>query len=179
MSLGRKRILDTSEDTMKLTTVSTPDDIAAVARLAREIWTEHYVPIVGAAQIDYMLERFQSEAAIALQLAEGFAYFLLIRDGAPIGYAAVQPQPDGFLFLSKIYTLKSVRGTGAGKALLAHIQAFAAERGLDRIFLTVNRHNHAAIAWYQRQGFVITGTKCQDIGQGFVMDDHLMCLSPV
>jgi len=42
--------------------------------LAREIWTDHYVPIIGQAQVDYMLDTFQREEAIAAQLAGGYEY---------------------------------------------------------------------------------------------------------
>ena len=54
---------------MDLERVRTPAQIAAVAALARETWTRHYVPIIGVAQVEYMLEKFQSEEAIARQIA--------------------------------------------------------------------------------------------------------------
>lgn len=63
---------------MRIFPVTTQQEIATVARLAREIWTAHYVPIVGADQVEYMLERFQSESAVALQVTKGVAYFLII-----------------------------------------------------------------------------------------------------
>ncbi|NCA83730.1 MAG: GNAT family N-acetyltransferase, partial [Opitutae bacterium] len=60
---------------MTLERVESAEPIAAVAALAREIWTQHYVPIIGAAQVEYMLEKFQSAEAIARQLAgEGYEY---------------------------------------------------------------------------------------------------------
>jgi ribosomal protein S18 acetylase RimI-like enzyme len=157
--------------------VITPGDIATVARLAREIWTAHYTPIIGAEQVDYMLGRFQNEDAIAAQITEGFAYFLVAVEGGAVGYAAILPEPDASLFLSKIYVHSSARGQGAGKALLDHIITLARRRGLSRIHLTVNRHNQHSIAWYLRQGFVKIGTKCQDIGNGFVMDDDVLVLT--
>lgn len=160
--------------TLTIHPVRTPGEISTVARLAREIWTDHYVPIVGAAQIDYMLGRFQSEAAITAQLREGFTYLLVSRNETPVGYAAVQPQPGGILFLSKLYVHKTARGTGAGKALLDRITTLARDRGLRLIRLTVNRHNRTAIDWYHRQGFITAGTQCPDIGGGYVMDDYVL-----
>ena len=35
--------------------VSTEYQIEIVESLAREIWTEHYIPIIGKEQVDYML----------------------------------------------------------------------------------------------------------------------------
>ena len=42
---------------MKLERVERPEQIAAVAELAEEIWTQHYTPIIGPAQVLYMLEK--------------------------------------------------------------------------------------------------------------------------
>ena len=73
---------------MKLERVESPEQIAAVAALAREIWMQHYIPIIGAAQVEYMLAKFQSAEAIARQIAEeGYEYYL--APGA--GYLALVP----------------------------------------------------------------------------------------
>ena len=49
---------------IRITAAAGPRDIALIAGLARQIWTEHYTPIIGAAQVEYMLGRFQSQSAI-------------------------------------------------------------------------------------------------------------------
>ncbi|NCB47474.1 GNAT family N-acetyltransferase, partial [bacterium] len=36
---------------------ATFDDAAELAGLAETIWREHYTPIIGAEQVEYMLER--------------------------------------------------------------------------------------------------------------------------
>ena len=65
--------------------------IKAVADLAREIWNEHFVPIIGQAQVDYMLERFQSAPAIRGQIAAGYEYYLVRDRGRYAGYFALVP----------------------------------------------------------------------------------------
>ena len=52
------------------------DTAAAVkaAKLADRIWHEHYADILGSAQIDYMLEKFQSVKAIEAQMRVGMQY---------------------------------------------------------------------------------------------------------
>lgn len=152
--------------------VHSPEDIAAVARLAREIWQDHYLPIIGQQQIDYMLERFQSAAAIAGQIEAGQEYFLVRDQGRDLGYLAIQPDGDGAgLKISKIYVRKPARGLGVGQAMLAFTEDLCRQRGIGRIWLTVNRDNAGSIAWYERMGFRNTGPVVQDIGGGFVMDD--------
>ena len=157
---------------MELERVMSPAQIAAVAELAREIWTQHYVPIIGAAQVAYMLAKFQSEAAISRQMAqEGYEYYL-----APeAGYLALVPDvPEGRLLLSKIYVKADRRGTGLGRALVDFAEKRAAELGCGELWLTVNRNNADSIAFYERVGFRKTNEWVTDIGSGFVMDDWRM-----
>ena len=157
---------------MELERVESPERIAAVAALAREIWTQHYVPIIGAAQVGYMLEKFQSAEAIARQIAaEGYEYHL-----APeAGYVALVPDlVNKSVLLSKIYVRSSLRGTGLGRALLAFAEKRCRELGCAELWLTVNRNNAGSIAFYERMGFRKTNEMVTDIGAGFAMDDWRM-----
>ena len=52
-------------------------DIKETAMLAHSIWNEHYIPIIGKEQVDYMLAT-QSEQAIKEQIDEGYRYFLIL-----------------------------------------------------------------------------------------------------
>ena len=157
---------------MKLERVESREQIAAVAALAREIWTQHYVPIIGAAQVEYMLARFQSAEAIARQIAaEGYEYYL-----APeTGYLALVPDPArNSVMLSKLYVREKRRGTGMGRAMVEFAAKRAAELGGTELWLTVNKHNAGAIAFYETMGFRKTEALVTDIGGGFVMDDWRM-----
>ncbi len=153
--------------------VSTEYQIEIVESLAREIWTEHYIPIIGREQVDYMLARFQSRRAIGEQIRTGIAYFLIKEDDAHIGYMAVQPKGRE-LFLSKIYVKSSRRGLGYGRKAVQYAEKVARDLGLDKIVLTVNKNNVNSIKAYEKIGFTNTGTVVQDIGSGFVMDDYKM-----
>ncbi len=155
--------------------VRSDEQIDEVARLAREIWTAHYVPIVGAGQIDYMLERFQSSPALEDQIADGVEYYLILHKGRNAGYLAVREDEDGFsLNLSKLYVREALRGRGLGKAMLAFAEDIAVRRGRRTLWLTVNKNNAGSIDWYGRMGFINTGECVRDIGGGFVMDDWRM-----
>jgi GNAT superfamily N-acetyltransferase len=154
--------------------VTTPAQLDAVAGLAHEIWYEYYVPLIGRAQVDYMVSRFQSSAAMAQQLREGYEYFTTERDGSVIGYCAIQQQPaEGSLFLSKLYLLRDARGAGTGRVCMEFIEQLARRRGLKLLWLTVNKGNPAVKA-YERLGFRIAADLVMDIGGGFVMDDYRM-----
>lgn len=70
----------------KITAVNDPESIDIVARLGDEIWREHYVPIIGEAQVNYMLDKFQSPRAIASQIKEGASYYLVYMNEKAVGY---------------------------------------------------------------------------------------------
>ncbi len=155
------------------TEVHTDEDIAVLAALAREIWTEYYMPLLGAEQITYMLTRFQSEAPLRRQLAqEGYRYFFLRLNGATAGYLGIQIK-DGALFLSKLYVRRDCRGNRVGRDVMAFVEGWARGAGLSRVWLTVNRGNAASIRSYERMGFTNVGTQDVDIGGGYVMNDYL------
>jgi len=153
--------------------VSTEKQLEIVESLARNIWTEHYAPIIGQEQVAYMLNRFQSKEAISEQIASGMLYFLMQENNEFIGYFAVQ-QKGRDLFLSKIYVELSKRRRGYGKKAIHFAEALAKERSLTKIVLTVNKNNVNSIKAYKKMGFKNSGSLLQDIGSGFVMDDFTM-----
>jgi diamine N-acetyltransferase len=154
--------------------VTTPQQLDVISGLAREIWYEYYVPLIGRAQVDYMVSRFQSSEAMAQQMRDGYEYFMTERDGRSIGYCAVQPQAaQGSLYLSKLYLLRDCRGAGTGRVCMEFIEQLARRRGLNLLWLTVNKGNPAVKA-YERLGFRIAADLMMDIGGGFFMDDFRM-----
>jgi RimJ/RimL family protein N-acetyltransferase len=154
--------------------VTNQEQIDIVEALAKEIWTEHYTPIIGRDQVEYMLARFQSRDAISAQIkTEGYLYFLVEAEGAYIGYIGVQLKGEE-LFLSKIYIKASERGKGFGKEAIRVLENLAAKLNLGRIALTVNKNNIKSIHAYEKMGFHNLGPVVQDIGNGFVMDDFKM-----
>jgi len=154
------------------TRVKTKKDIAETARLAHEIWNEHYTKIIGQAQVDYMMKNFQSAAAIAAQIASGYEYFLILSDGEAAGYMAVVPDlPKSSLQFSKLYVLRSMRGKGIGKDAMDFVEDMCRKLKIGKLWLTVNKYNSESIAWYERLGFTKAGEIVMDIGGGFIMDD--------
>ena len=147
-----------------------------LAGLAREIWTEHYTPIIGAEQVEYMLSKFQSAERILEDIgSNGYRYFIAYDGAKPVGYFAVKPEKDEHaLFLSKFYVEKNSRGRGIARLMLDRMLQIAAEDGLDHIWLTVNKHNTVSINIYKKLGFCIEEEMVTDIGYGFVMDDYKM-----
>jgi O-acetyl-ADP-ribose deacetylase (regulator of RNase III)/predicted acetyltransferase len=154
--------------------VQSPHDIQIVADLAFTIWNEHYIPIIGQKQVDYMVNSFQSTEAIEKQINnENYEYYLIEHLSKPSGYISIKLMGNE-LFLSKFYIIKGKRGNGLGKEGLKFVVNRAKELGASAITLTVNKYNINSIKAYEKMGFKNTGAIVSDIGAGFVMDDFKM-----
>lgn len=155
--------------------ISHSDGFRSASKLAAEIWYEHYNGLISAEQIEYMLDKFQSAAAIQQQVQhDNYHYYVAYIDYNPAAYCAVQPKEGSRLFLSKIYVLKQHRGKGIGKKMIAHAVQELRPPGETILFLTVNKQNSGSIDAYKAWGFHITKCVCTDIGNGYVMDDYVL-----
>ena len=56
----------------------TNEDLQEIAALADVIWHEHFTPIIGKEQVEYMLSRFQSYPALQDQVLTGYEYYRLL-----------------------------------------------------------------------------------------------------
>jgi ribosomal protein S18 acetylase RimI-like enzyme len=166
--------VETELHAVEFVPVKTKEQIEQVAALAGIIWREHYEPIIGRDQVEYMLEHFQGAAPITQQIKEeGYQYYLLFCHDGAAGYIAVHKEENA-LFLSKFYISKEYRGRGYARRVISFLENYCRDNVLDRIWLTVNKHNDNSIAAYERLGFRKAGTQVADIGGGYVMDDYIM-----
>lgn len=154
--------------------IETDEQIKELCALAKEIWNEYSICFTTQEQIDYMLEKFQSEDVVKSQINfQNYRYYFMEEDGENFGYFAVQKQKEN-LFLSKIYIRKDFRGKGyARKAFTNAIVPLAKELELPKISLTVNKYNFSSILAYEKLGFVRVDSVETDIGNGYVMDDYI------
>ena len=149
----------------------TDADIRAIADLASVIWHEHFTPIIGIEQVEYMLKKFQSYEAISDAVKnDGYTYYMA-EDGRELaGYLGAHPDANN-VFLSKIYVERSHRRMGMASAMLDAVKRDFADK--DYMWLTVNRNNDIAVATYNALGFELWREQVSDIGNGFVMDDYV------
>jgi ribosomal protein S18 acetylase RimI-like enzyme len=165
---------------VKKLTKHTPDlekHTAAIATLADEIWHEHFTPIIGAAQVDYMLAKYQTAERIYSAIRkEDYTYFTAkdIDQDRLLGYCGVAPR-ENYMLLSKLYIHREFRGKGVARCFMEEATAMCQkEYGFDKIRLTVNKHNESAIDVYKKIGFTVIDSVKADIGGGFFMDDYVM-----
>ena len=150
------------------------NEIKELAELASKIWHEYWTGVISDGQIDYMLDKFQSEKAMTEQINnENYTYFYIISDGQKAGYIALSDKPD-YLFVSKIYIGGGFRHKGLGTKAFDFIKQYAKKKNYDKIRLTVKKDNINSVNAYLKWGFEITDAIVTDIGCGYVMDDYVM-----
>jgi RimJ/RimL family protein N-acetyltransferase len=155
-----------------------PQQMDGIGDLAREIWPEVYRELLSPQQIAYMLKRSYAQETLLADLQRGVIFAQILSSNQDVaGFLALEPMPQRRAFLHKLYLLPSRIGQGLGAAALQQAAELARFWGCGELELRVNRGNHRAIRAYLRAGFCFAGELCTDIGEGFVMDDHLLRLN--
>lgn len=166
-----------------LTPVTEPD-FPVLRELAGTIWRQHYVEIISAAQIDYMLAGRFSDDALREHVRAADRWLEILRvSGTPVGYCAYElanmdsedsEAGPAAMKLGQLYLLESHRGMSLGTFMLGHVEARSRELGCRSLWLQVNKRNTGAIGFYRTAGFEVVLEAVFEIGGGFVMDDFLM-----
>jgi ribosomal protein S18 acetylase RimI-like enzyme len=88
------------------------------------------------------------------------AHLLAFRvedDGPLLGTVWLEPTSEGVWYLGLLTIRPERQMRQLGRGLLAAAEAYAAERGAQRIRMTVINIRETLIAWYERRGYVRTG----------------------
>ena len=163
--------------TYNMVPIKSQEQIEEFAKMAKIVWNEHFTSIIGKAQVDFMLEKFQSEHAVTEQINnQGYKYYFIEIEGNKVGYYGIHEEEEN-LFLSKLYIMKDHRKKGYASLAFEFLRNMCKENGLKSIYLTVNKYNTDTIQVYEAKGFKIIKDQVSDIGNGFVMDDYVMELT--
>ena len=74
------------------------------------------------------------------------------HDGGVVAHATLVPADDGSYELA-VFVLQAYQGAGIGTRLLEALLGHAREAGVERVWLTVERWNRAAVSLYEGLGF--------------------------
>ena len=90
--------------TFSIQPANTDEQIKDIAALAEIIWNQHFTPIIGKEQVDYMVEKFQSFHAIKNQITkDGYEYFQIFCDNTLAGYTGIHAETKNFSLASYIF----------------------------------------------------------------------------
>jgi GNAT superfamily N-acetyltransferase len=131
---------------------ATPADVPTILRFVRDLAEYEREPDAVEATEPMLHDAlFGTSAAAEAVIAE--------RDGQPIGFALFFHNFSTWkgrrgLYLEDLYVTPEARGSGAGRALLAHLAALAIDRGCARFEWAVLDWNAPAIGFYRAIGAV-------------------------
>jgi len=153
---------------------ATESDIETIQSIAKITWavTYDFLPV---GQMEFMLDWMYSTTSLQQQMQNGHHFFVALVDEIIVGFASVSKQDESISKLNKLYVLPTTQKTGAGKALLKRVIAFAQENDAKEIQLQVNRNNNAK-DFYIKHGFTILYEADFEIGNGYFMNDYVMSL---
>jgi N-acetylglutamate synthase-like GNAT family acetyltransferase len=153
---------------------ATESDIETIQSIAKTTWavTYDFLPV---GQMEFMLDWMYSTTSLQQQMQNGHHFFVALVDEIIVGFASVSKQDESISKLNKLYILPTTQKTGAGKALLQRVIAFAQENDVKEIQLQVNRNNNAK-DFYIKHGFTILYEADFEIGNGYFMNDYVMSL---
>lgn len=151
---------------------ATENDIEAIQEISKITWADTYTFLPNG-QMEFMLDWMYSSSSLLEQINNGHQFFIAVYENKIVGFASTSLQELNIYKLNKLYVLPTNQKTGAGKALLQSVVAFAKENNAHKIQLQVNRNNNAK-EFYLKQGFEVLFEADFEIGNGYFMNDYVM-----
>jgi putative acetyltransferase len=75
------------------------------------------------------------------------------QNGQSVGCGAIKPFGEAAMEVKRMYTLPEYRGKGIASAVLAALEAWAAELGCQKCVLETGQNQPEAIAMYHKAGY--------------------------
>jgi GNAT superfamily N-acetyltransferase len=137
-----------------------PEQASVLASLARSIYRQHYLHLWESGGANwYMYEQAYAIPLLQSELSDlqQPCWFVVYRQRR-IGYLKLSIKEDGLLELERIYLYSDMAGTGIGTQLIRFTEEQAKQYHCKKIELKAMDSSTDAIRFYQREGFVISGT---------------------
>ena len=156
---------------MRITSL-TVSDVSILRGIARDTFIETFSEANKAEDIDRYLAKNFSEDQLSRELSNPNSFFYVAEvNGHVVGYlklntahAQTEPQAADALEIERIYVLGSYHGGGVGQALYHHAMSVAEDRKASYVWLGVWEHNHRALRFYEKNGFIAFGTHIFQLG---------------
>lgn len=129
-------------------------------------WLAAYGNFVPEADLRSYFATAYSEENLRRISATANNWITVAEDGAQlVGFMRTFVAPDGAFHVASLYVEPGHQGGGIGRRLMHQAGQQASSLGQRDIWLGVMTQNHAALAWYQRLGFVFVREEPFTMGQ--------------
>lgn len=131
---------------------ATNTDIPGIQQVAEIGWHAAYKGILRTETIENVLGEFYSEESLVHSLERHATVFLVAEaDEQVVGFIQALPRPGSNDYeLTRLYILPDYQRQGVGRGLLQSVEQ---QLSGQKIWVLVERDNHAAIAFFQAMNF--------------------------
>ncbi|UQZ36638.1 GNAT family N-acetyltransferase [Paenibacillus sp. PK3_47] len=151
----------------------TPDDISLLQAVGSETFKETFKDQNSPEMMQAYLDKAFSREQLAIELSEPCSQFYFVYSNEEIaGYlklntdeAQTEKMGADSLEVERIYIKHKFHQQGLGKYLINKAVEIAAEQHKKKVWLGVWEKNGNAVAFYQKMGFVQTGTHSFHMGE--------------
>ena len=135
-----------------------PDDLDALVEL---------LGMLFGIEADFAFDAARQRRGLAMLLAHEAAVVLVADAAGQVigmctGQMTISTAEGGFaLLVEDVVVAQNWQGKGVGRALLAALERWAADRNIGRLQLLADRNNAAALEFYRKLGWQGTELICQ------------------
>jgi len=130
-------------------------DLASIRRITWQSWISAYASFIPESDLKSYFDIHYSEGAFLSMFDDPFTrVFIAETDDQIAGYARLFfNQDENRLYVPSLYFLPDFQGQGMGRRLLEAAEEYAAEKGLDELWIGVMVENKQALVFYRKVGF--------------------------
>ena len=158
--------------------LATAADFSTIDAIARQTWPVAYAAILTNEQLQFMLNLFYSNEALAKDVNENnHLYFMAFLKGEAVGFAGIQHHYlTNTTKIHKLYIKPQFQGHRIGVQLLDYVSQLTLEAGGNSLTLNVNRYNSAKL-FYEKYGFTVLKSEDIVLDFGYLMEDYVLAKS--
>jgi ribosomal protein S18 acetylase RimI-like enzyme len=131
-------------------------DLEAIRRITWQSWMFTYSSLIPERDLTSYFHTHYTETSVLGMINDpSIQGFIADVDDQVAGYARLFFNRDeNRLYVSSLYLLPDVEGKGIGIRLLDSAEGYAAEKGLDELWIGVMVRNRLALLFYRKAGFL-------------------------
>ncbi len=131
-------------------------DLESIRRITWQSWISTYSSFIPESDLRSYFVTHYTEASLLSMFDDPFTQgFIAAVDDHIAGYARLFFNRDeNHLYVSSLYLLPEFEGKGLGIRLLESAEGYAAEKGLDELWIGVMVKNRQALLFYRKVGFL-------------------------
>ena len=131
------------------------NDLASIRRITWQSWISTYSSFIPESDLRSYFDIHYTEATLISMFDDpSMQGFIAETDDHIVGYIRlVLNRDENRLYVPSLHIIQDFQWQGMGSRLLESAEGYAAEKGLDELWLGVMAKNRQALVFYRKVGF--------------------------